>query len=314
MTNDNPGLFASKKQAIEIIAGEETYKNLSTFESVHELNETVRHYKQVLADKLNKTQLAVLELLHNYSANEGKKNGVHSVGVSWLRKNKIAETLGKSRRTIIRVCKHLEALGIIRQYEMKRESDMYQTSNAIVIQPLPEENEFEKTQNVTQEPIENQRKMSHQKNNCFSLKQNIKTYKERKAVSYDSNYLNLSNTPKQINKKAVQESNFIPHWIPKTFSKFVSNFYSDSKTIKEFWIVVKQCNRVIDCISGDRAFNKEQEIHIAITAFKEFVTKIKSGVYMKKGIFAYFNGIVNKIMGNLYFDEDFMSNSRVLED
>ena len=60
----------------------------------------------------------------------------------------IAEDLNISRRTVIRVCLHLESLGIIKQLEMKRKSDMRQTSNAIVIQPIIVEEQV-----VTQAPI-----------------------------------------------------------------------------------------------------------------------------------------------------------------
>jgi hypothetical protein len=121
---------------INIIASAEAFENLSTFESIEQLNEAVRHYKR----ELNKTELAVLDLLHRYSAKYK--------GVSFLCKNKIAELIGKSRRTVIRVCQRLEALGIIRQEPMKRSSDMQQTSNAIVIQPVKDES-------VTQEVREN---------------------------------------------------------------------------------------------------------------------------------------------------------------
>jgi DNA-binding Lrp family transcriptional regulator len=137
---------------IEIIANENTFSNLATFENIDQLNETVRTYKRQLADELNKTELAVLDLLHRYSAKYK--------GVSFLCKNKLGEMIGKSRRTIIRVCKRLEALGIIRQVPMKRASDMQQTSNAIVIQPVKNdagvtsENET-RFVNVTQEVREN---------------------------------------------------------------------------------------------------------------------------------------------------------------
>ena len=57
-----------KKQGITIIAGNETYENLATFKTVDELNKTVRAYKEKFADRLNKTQLAVLNKLHNYSS------------------------------------------------------------------------------------------------------------------------------------------------------------------------------------------------------------------------------------------------------
>jgi hypothetical protein len=125
---------------INIIASAEAFENLSTFESIEQLNEAVRFHKR----ELNKTELVVLDLLHRYSAKYK--------GVSFLCKNKIAELIGKSRRTVIRVCQRLEALGIIRQVPMKRASDMQQTSNAIVIQPVKNEDVLA---NVTQEVREN---------------------------------------------------------------------------------------------------------------------------------------------------------------
>jgi len=102
---------------------------------------------------LSVTELALLDILHKYSAKYK--------GVSFLCKNKIGELIGKSRRTVIRVCHRLEALGIIHQLPMKRASDMQQTSNAIVIQPV-------KTADVTQEV----RKDVTPKRQELSLKQN----------------------------------------------------------------------------------------------------------------------------------------------
>ncbi|MDK7669538.1 helix-turn-helix domain-containing protein [Cytobacillus oceanisediminis] len=136
---------------IDIVASEAAFETLGTFETIEQLNETVRNHKESHA--LNKTELAVLDLLHRYSAKYK--------GVSFLCKNTIGKLVGKSRRTIIRVCQRLEELGIIRQYAMKRASDMQQTSNAIVILPVPQEAEAkisnvgENEAPVTQEPAEN---------------------------------------------------------------------------------------------------------------------------------------------------------------
>jgi DNA-binding Lrp family transcriptional regulator len=142
-----------KKSAITIIACEETYKNLSTFQSIKELNKTVRQYKENFADKLKGNSLKVLEQLHKYSAKY--------TGVSFRSKGNIAETLNISRRTVIRVCQLLEQLGIIKQHEMKRSKDMQQTSNCIVILPI-----------VTQDKPEIEEEC-HTKTKPFSLKQNI---------------------------------------------------------------------------------------------------------------------------------------------
>lgn len=96
------------------------------FNSIEELNAAVAAHKR--NHKLNKTEIAVLDVLARYSC----KN----IGKSWLAKSTIAQLIGKSRRTVIRACNRLEALGIIRQYERRRETgDRRQTSNLIVIQP-----------------------------------------------------------------------------------------------------------------------------------------------------------------------------------
>ncbi|MBJ8021159.1 cytosolic protein, partial [Bacillus cereus] len=52
-----------KKQAITILASVETYENLVSFQTIEELNDTVRAYKEQFADQLNKNQLAVLNHL-----------------------------------------------------------------------------------------------------------------------------------------------------------------------------------------------------------------------------------------------------------
>ncbi|MES5942992.1 MULTISPECIES: helix-turn-helix domain-containing protein [unclassified Bacillus cereus group] len=270
-----------KKQAITILASIETYANLVSFETLKELNDTVREYKEQFADQLNKNQLAVLNKLHNYSSK--------FLGVSFRTKKHIAEDLDISRRTVIRVCQHLESLGIIKQLEMKRPSDMRQTSNIIVIQPI-----IVGEQIVTEDPTKNAEICHTKKTTTKTLKQKIKDINKRNADSDDT-------TP----EKNVQQANFIAHWVPERFASLASAYYSTAKTIQEFWKVVKQCNRVVNHTTGQTAFDKEQELHIGVQAMKEFAMKIKDGVRMKKGRFAYFNGIVNNLMNKYYFDPEF---------
>ncbi|GAB6004476.1 hypothetical protein JCM12214_03760 [Geobacillus vulcani] len=119
------------KKAIEIIFSEETLANLQSFKSVEELNKTVYRYKKRIKRsdyKGKQNALAILEYL--------KRHSCKFIGVSWKGKRKIAADLGISDKTVTRVCQWLEKNGFIRQYEMKRPSDMRQTANAIVIQPI----------------------------------------------------------------------------------------------------------------------------------------------------------------------------------
>lgn len=136
------------------------------------------------------------------------------------------------------------------------------------------------------------------KTTTYFLKQNIKNNK-RKAVAQFSHVDNSLENP-------LKQANFVAHWVPDVFSNLVGSFYEKAETIQEFWKVIKQCNRVVDYSANKRAFTRGQEIAIGTKAFKEFAMKVKSGVNMHKGPFAYFNGIVNKLMTNLYFNTDFM--------
>lgn len=167
------------KKAITTIASIETYKTLSTFSSLEELNQSVYHHMNHYNTQLTKTMITILKLLGRYS--------VKYLGVSFLTKNKIAEMVGKTRRTIIRVCAALEVLGIIKQHEMKRNSDHQQTSNAIVIQPFVEEIVAKvETTHVTQEQPEN----VTPRNNFSSLNnlKDLKTYNSPVLLPYEYFY------------------------------------------------------------------------------------------------------------------------------
>src|SRR5690606_18959582 len=107
-----------------LLANEATYRSLSTFESVEELNEAIKVHKT--NNQLSDTERAILDLISRYACK--------FPGVCYLSKNNIAEAVGRVRRTVIRVCQRLEALGIIKQYETKRETgDRRQSTNVIVI-------------------------------------------------------------------------------------------------------------------------------------------------------------------------------------
>ncbi|MEH7149751.1 helix-turn-helix domain-containing protein [Bacillus thuringiensis] len=270
-----------KKQAITILASIEIYENLVSFQTIEELNNTVRAYKEQFADQLNKNQLAVLNHLQGHSAKY--------FGVSFKSKKKIAEDLNISRRTVIRACQHLESLGIIKQLEMKRKSDMRQTSNIIVIQPIIAEKQI-----VTQDSTKNAEICHTKKTNTKTLKQKIKDINKRN-----------SNEDSNRTEENIKQADFVAHWVPERFTSLASSFYSKAKTIQEFWKVVKQCNRVVNHTTGATAFDKEQELHIGVQAMKEFAMKIKNGVRMKKGKFAYFNGVVNHLMDKYYFDPEY---------
>ncbi|WP_078410309.1 helix-turn-helix domain-containing protein [Priestia abyssalis] len=275
------------KKRIDVIASKEAFANLSSFKNIEEMNKTVRAYKEVICASIKRADVqarlvTLLELLKRHSCKQ--------IGVSYMCKNTIAKKMEISYKTVQRLMKKLEDLGMIRQVAMKRKSDMLQTANAIIIQPV--EDMSGKT------PAQKSEKCPAIKTTTSSLKQNI------------NNKRNSAPTTSHVDKSIdYQELNFVAHWVPERFTGLVSCFYKKAETIQEFWKVVRQCNKVVNHVDGERAFSNDQELNIAIIAFKEFVMKVKSGKKMHKGIFAYFNGIVNKLMDKFYFDADFMGDS-----
>ncbi|PEJ65852.1 helix-turn-helix domain-containing protein [Bacillus wiedmannii] len=262
------------KKKINVIATKETFHNLSTFKDVEELNKTICTYRDTIRMSIKRTDvqsklIALLEIL--------KRHSCKYVGVSFLCKNRIAEKMEVSYKTVQRLMKKLVDLGMIKQVAMKRKKDMLQTSNAIIIQPIAEEaSDKVDTKSPTKCPTI--------KTKPVSLKQNIKDINKRNSKE-NSN----------ISEENFKDANFVAHWVPERFISLVGLFYSESKTIQELWKVVRQCNKIINHTTGDKAFTKDQELTIGLKAIKEFIMKIKAGTEMKKGKFAYFNGIVNKL-------------------
>ncbi|MCU5100586.1 helix-turn-helix domain-containing protein [Bacillus cereus] len=273
------------KKRIDVIATKESFHNLSPFIELEELNKTIRTYRDNIRMSIKRTDvqsklITLLEIL--------KRHSCKYVGVSFLCKNSIADMMEVSYKTVQRLMKKLVDLEMIKQVAMKRKKDMLQTSNAIIIQPIVEEvsNKVD-TKSPTKCPTI--------KTKPVSLKQNIKDINKRNSNEN-------SNTPEEN----IEQADFVAHWVPERFVSLVSSFYSESKIIQELWKVVRQCNKVTNFSTGNKAFTKDQELTIGLKAIKEFVMKIKSGVKMKKGKFAYFNGIVNKLMDKFYFDKEFM--------
>ncbi|MED2982457.1 helix-turn-helix domain-containing protein [Bacillus thuringiensis] len=274
-----------EKKRIDVIATKESFHNLSSFKDVEELNKTIRAYRDTIRMSIKRTDvqsklITLLEIL--------KRHSCKYVGVSFLCKNSIADMMEVSYKTVQRLMKKLVDLNMIKQIAMKRKKDMLQTSNAIIIQPIVEEvsNKVD-TKSSTNCPTI--------KTKPVSLKQNIKDINKRNSNKN-------SNTPEEN----IEQADFVAHWVPERFVSLVSSFYSESKTIQELWKVVRQCNKVTNFSTGDKAFTKDQELTIGLNAIKEFVMKIKAGTKMNKGKFAYFNGIVNNLMDKFYFDKKFM--------
>ena len=225
------------KKKIELIASKKTYQTLTTFTSLQQLNQTVRAHKETHKKALNKTDIILLDLLHNYSAHDDHR------GVSFLTKNNLAEKMDCSRKTIIRKCQKFEDLGIIKQHEMKRGSDMRQTSNAITILPI-------KQQDVSQE----KGKVSQHKNK-FLLK--LSFLKPLNNI----NHLNIT-------KQASNRMQYVK-MVPKRLQSYQAFFGKEIKALYgRVWLAAKKLD-----VKVDQGIMQE----IAHIAFDKVVEYLKQG-------------------------------------
>ncbi|XLP20949.1 helix-turn-helix domain-containing protein [Bacillus toyonensis] len=274
-----------EKKRIDVIANEESFHNLSSFIELEELNKTIRAYRDIIRISIKRTDvqsklITLLEIL--------KRHSCKYVGVSFLCKNRIAEKMEVSYKTVQRLMKKLVDLDMIKQVAMKRKKDMLQTSNAIIIQPIVAE--------VSDKvDAKSPSKCPTNKTTPISLKQNIKDINKRNSTG--DNTIPVDN---------IKKADFVAHWVPERFISLVRSFYSESKTIQEMWKIIRQCNKVTNFSTGNKAFTKDQELTIGLKAVKEFVVKVKAGTKMNKGKFAYFNGIVNNLMDKYFWNHEFI--------
>lgn len=225
------------KKAITIISSQETFNNLQSFNNIQALNESVRAYLSDSTIRLTKSSIAILKLLHRHSCKH--------IGVSFLSKNSIAAKLEISRMTVIRCCKQLESLGIIKQFEMKRKSDMLQSSNAIVIQPY-----------VTQEKSKIERKCDTNKTKSAS-KTNTKDYvEETSQLEIKLDDLDASYIPDEV--------------VPEGFKMTVKPFFNAQKTI-DLWHKVK-----LVCSKLSLRKDPLDYVTTAIRSFKDSIYQSKT--------------------------------------
>lgn len=261
------------KKCIEVIAGSEAYENLSTFTDIEELNKTVRRYRDIikLAVTRKDVQARLIDLLEIL-----KRHSCKQIGVSYMCKNSISSYLNVSYKTIQRLMKKLEALGMIKQIATKRKSDMRQTANAIVIVPfIVEEEVSDKT------PSEMTEKCPTNKTTSISLKQNIKKIR------------NIDNNPQNVDKSVnnyvdsdieFYDYSYVSSNVPTLFIDSVRPFFNKAKDIYKLWSRLNLAARKtkVNFVVADH-------IDVFVKTFKETIYSYKQNK-VRKDLFGFIYG------------------------
>lgn len=96
--------------------------------------------------------------------------------------------------------------------------------------------------------------------------------------------------------KETLNSEFTSSRVPIQFTKYVSNFYDDAKTIEELYKVVKLQTRYLTYYSD------QDRLELALYAFRQLIRKIRLDKRKIENIFGYFWGIVDKMLDQEYFE------------
>jgi hypothetical protein len=243
----------------------EEFKHYSQFSSLKEFNHHTEMWLSEHKHHFCKGELIGLKRLIRYSA---KIPGVCNAKIGTILKSIHEEFRGNgiSRSTFKRMVLKAKAIGIITVYETDRKNGS-QTSNLYVYNRFPS----------NEPPIKE--KLDHQ---------------------YKTNNLSKTNK-KDINKRSEEplDETYTSDRIPNPFDQLVKSFFTEAKTIEEFWKMTK-----IAAYRNNREKEEDKVLEYSIHSFKQLILKLKSTKKVKKPI-AYYYGILNRKFENLYFEELF---------
>jgi hypothetical protein len=239
------------------------FEPFSQFSSLKEFNTHFEMWLAVHKPDFSKGELLGLKRLVRFAA---KIPGVCNAKIGTILKaiNEEYKDNAISRSTFKRMIIKAKKLGIIMVHETERKNGS-QSSNLYVFLPFP----------ISEPP--KQETMNHPK---------------------ETN--NLSKTKKQENNKRQEEPSILDHTyvsdrVPQPFVQLVHYFFSEAKTIEEYWHMTK-----IAAYRNNLENEMESVLDIAIQSFKQLIRKLKLTRKVTKPI-AYFYGILDKKLTKFYY-------------
>lgn len=261
------------------------FKELSSFKDLKELNRHTEMWLLEYKQQFTKGELLGLKRLIRYSA---KVPGVCNAKIGTILKaiHEEYEGNGISRSTFKRMIVKAKEYGILTVYETERKNGS-QTSNLYIFNRFPK-NEPPKQKKMNQ--------LNKTINLSKTLQKDIKKRSEDPIIENNKNESFQSDKPSQ---KEDLDYTYTNDSVPKAFVNVVKYFFSDAKTIEEYWHLTK-----ITAYRNNREQEKEQVLEYSIHSFKQLVNKLKTSATVRNP-FAYYYGILNKKFEELYFEELF---------
>lgn len=241
------------------------FEKFSQFKNLQEFNAHLEMWLAVNKDKFSKGELVGLKRLARFAA---KVPGVSNAKIGTVLKAIHEEYSGNgiSRSTFKRMIVKAAELGIFTVYETERKNGS-QSSNLYIFNCFPN----------SEPPKEN--KMDH----------------PNKTINLSKTNKNQKNTKRS---KTALDHTFTSDRVPKPFADAVKYFFPEARQIEEFWRMT-----AIAGYKNNREQDKTGLLDIAIHSFKQLIRKMKASTVAKP--IAYFYGILNKKLEELYFEELF---------
>ncbi|WIG43108.1 helix-turn-helix domain-containing protein [Bacillus toyonensis] len=231
-------------------------RKYESFKSVAEMDDTID--KALKEYKLKDSERAILIKLSQYSCK--------FVGVSYMKNQTLADSVGYSKRTVQRALKRLSELGIITRIEQKRAKTGGYGAFICVVNPFECHLKLSSCREA-ESPCEDSTEEQTEENETFISKTTPKDIKERNEL--DVSYLDNSH-------------------IPTEFINTVTPFINSAKEVYSLW------GKVL-LASHKYAPNLTDYTEIAIQAFKQSVFAKKMRL-IRKDFKGYLFGVLAKML------------------
>lgn len=251
----------------------EQFKRLSQFRDLKDFNNNIEQWMIDLKSKFTKSELIALKRLIRYSA---KIAGVCNAKIATIVSATHEAGQEISRSTFERMLRKAKKFGLLIVYNTTKENGK-QAHNVYVFQRY--QSQIVSDSSTIDVPESAKIDGAYKTNNLLETNNHLNKRNENVSdKKYTSDKLDASFTSSRV---------------PLEFRDFVKCFYSDAKTIEEFWKVISIQTYYLNYYSLD------DRISLAIDSFKQLVRSIKRGRKIRN-IFGYYYAIVGAILDREY--------------